>query len=521
MMERRWAKPVTPRQQMTVGAALDDSVPATHPIRMLDAVLAELDWSEWLARFKPDRRGQPPVHPRLMAGCIMYGLMRKIRSSRELEEATRERVDFRWFLEERTIDHATFALFRGKFKDLLQGLNHRLAERICAQYADALETLVVDGTRIRACSDRHGARTAEGLEKMIARCTGLLDERLRRLEAQDDADTEQAAQVASLEEEVARLRAQLGQYQKAAVAARERDGKRRKKMGAKAPPVRVPVTDPDASIVPNKEGGYAPNYTPTAAVDAASGAIVSCGVPEGASESDAVPPAVADAKALGGTPKRVMADGGFSGGEVLHHLAEQGIEACMPTATDFRASNPANREDPSQPVPQSQWDQLPKTSGKGGKLRPSAFIHDNERDEYRCPMGHALLPESKGRRRGGARTTVYTCHHCAGCPLAKQCLTAKTTRRTISRDPYQPLREAVGRRMASDEEIERYKTRAPLVEVVFARIKYHFGIRQFFHRGLDKVRAEWNWVCCAYNLKLLLQLLQNKESKTANLPQTA
>ena len=30
--------------------------------------------------------------------------------------------------------------------------------------------------------------------------------------------------------------------------------------------------------MPNKEGGYAPNYTPTAAVDGASGFIVDCNV---------------------------------------------------------------------------------------------------------------------------------------------------------------------------------------------------------------------------------------------------
>jgi len=34
----------------------------------------------------------------------------------------------------------------------------------------------------------------------------------------------------------------------------------------------------DARLMPNKEGGYAPNYTPTAAVDGTSGFIVDCNV---------------------------------------------------------------------------------------------------------------------------------------------------------------------------------------------------------------------------------------------------
>ena len=43
-------------------------------------------------------------------------------------------------------------------------------------------------------------------------------------------------------------------------------------------PARLPITDPQSRVMPNKEGGFAPNYTPTAAVDVDSGIIVSAGV---------------------------------------------------------------------------------------------------------------------------------------------------------------------------------------------------------------------------------------------------
>lgn len=508
MTDRRWAQPILPRDQLTVGYALDDAVPAGHPIRILDTILNELDWTEWFKAYDSDRRGQPPIHPRLLAGCVLYGVMRKIRSSRELEEATRERADFRWFLEGRTVDHSTFANFRLKFDYLLKALNGSFAQRICSRHENALETLVVDGTRIRANSNRHGARTQEGLKTKIARFTDLINERLKEVQERDKTDSEQILAIADMEQEIEQLRQQIAHLEKAADVAKQRDEARRKKMGAKAPPASVPVTDPDASIVPNKEGGFAPNYTPTVAVDAASGAIISCGVPEGARESEAVMPAVADAQALGGEPKRVMADTAFSGGENLRQLDAQGIEACMPTGTDFSASNPANREDPCQPVPEEQREQLPKS---GGKFNAKAFVYDAELDEYRCPMGKPLLPGASRQRRNGAMSVTYTCHNCGGCPLAQQCLAKGSASRTIARDEYQDLREKTGRRMAREEEAERYKSRAPLVEVVFARIKQHMGVRQFLLRGLKKVRAEWNWVCCAYNLKILLQTVQNEK----------
>lgn len=522
MTDKRWARAVMPRGQEWMNACLDDLVAPGHPIRVLDAVLNELDWSEWERPYLKDRRGQPPFHPRLVAGCILYGLLRKLRSSRQLEDATRERLDFQWFLEGRTIDHSTFADFRVAFDEKLKELNRAFARRVVSAHEGALEALVVDGTRIRACSDRHGARTAETLERMIQKCTQVLNERLTQLGEADEREVVECRETAELRQEVERLRSQLEHYEKAAAVAHERDAQRRKKEGKNARPVSVPVNDPDSSIVPNKEGGFAPNYTPAVVVDAASGAIVMGDVPEGSQENTVVMPGVEEARHLGGEPKRVLADTAFGCGENLAQLDAQHVEACMPTGTDFRASNPANRPDPTQPVPEDQWDQLPMANGK---LRASAFVYDAERDEYRCPVARVLTPQTAGHHRSGAAHVTYACPGCEGCPLADRCIGKDAARRTLARDEYQDLRDKAGRSMATEEGSALYKKRAPLVEVVFARIKGQMGIRNFLLRGLDKVRCEWNWVCCAYNLNLLLRLLQGTgktgENTTGKVPSSA
>jgi len=506
-LERRWAKPITPRHQTFLAMSLDEMVAHDHPIRTLDVVLEQLDWTAWEGRYALERRGQPPLHPRLMAGCILYGLLRKIRSSRELEEATRERLDFRWFLDGRTVDHSTFAAFRTTFKEELKGLHRQVAQRLLKAHEQALEMLVTDGTRLRANSDRHGARTAQTIERLVGRYAQLLDERLEQMAAADTHDTANDAEIAALRAEIHQLTQQLDKYKAAAAVATARDGQRRKKEGGKAAPVSVPVSDPDASIVPNKEGGHAPNYSPTVTVEAQTGAIISGFVPEGAQESAAILPAVQEAKELGITPRRVMADTGFSSGENLEQLDARQIEACMPTGCDFSPGNPANRPDPAEPVPQEQWEQLPMA---GKRLRPSAFLYDADQDQYRCPMGKLLKPAGTGRRRGGAQYTTYTCGDCQGCPLAARCLSNGARTRSITRDQYQHLRDEAGRRMATEEGQALYKKRAPLVETVFARIKAHLGIRGFLLRGLDKVRTEWDWICCAYNLKLFLHGLRGQ-----------
>jgi transposase len=504
------------RQQGWLFTSLDELVPRDHVIRMVDAALAPMDWSKWEMEYSSDRRGQPPIHPSRVAGCIIYGLTRKVRSSRELEEATRERLDFRWFMEGRTVDHCTFAEFRTRFNEPLKELSRAMVRRICEAHQGALEMLVMDGTRLRANSDRHGARTAEGLQRLIERCTEVLHERLEKMEAADAQDGAES-EAAQLRAEIERLKAQIAQYTAAAQVAETRDQERREKLGSDARPVSVPVTDPDSTIVPNKEGGFAPNYSPVVAVDAATGAIVSAEVPEGADESSMVMAAVDEAERLGAAPKRMMADGGFGNGENLEHLADRGIETIIPTGTDFRETNPANRPDPTAAVPEEKWDSLPMA---GKKLRASAFIYNAEHDEYRCPMGKPLTRQRGGQRRQGSRYISYACAQCKGCPLAGRCLSKGSSARTVSRDEYQDLRDHVGRGMATDEGIALYKKRAPLVETVFAHLKGGMGIRGFLLRGLAKVRTEWTWICCAYNLKILLRAIKagRNPARTSPLP---
>ena len=510
VMDRRWAQAPGCREQLVlVQETLDEVVATDHPIRVLDQCLNLVDWGPWERRYT-GRRGQPPIHPRLMAGCILYGLMRKIRSSRELEDATRERVDFMWFLERRTIDHATFAAFRKDFGKELKDLNRQIGRLVCERYADALLRLVLDGTRLRANSDRHGTRTAATLDKLVTACVAELDRKLAQLaEADEQAAVEvqhaHAEEIAQLRGEVAQLQAQVERYQKALSVAQARDEVRQEHNGKSASPVRVPVTDLDSQVAPNKEGGFAPNYTPAVGVDPVSRAIVFEDVLEGSDESAVVMPAVEAVEAMSGKPlEQVLADGNFASGANLEALESRGTTPYMPPGTALGESNPANRPDPTKPVAPADWERLPR---HGKYLAATAFIYDACQDCYYCPLARPLTPVRSGHDRNDVAYTNYACPASAGCPLAGQCVKDKAPARTVRRDQYQEVREHVGRRMATEEGQAVYRQRAPIVEGVFAEIKHILGIRRFLLRGLEKVRIEWTWICTAFNLKRLLALL--------------
>jgi len=507
----KWAAAPRARHQLVlISQSVDDLVSGDHPVRLVDGFLGECDWGAWEARYD-GHRGQPPIHPRWVASAILYGLMKRIRSSRDLEEATRERVDFKWLLSGRTIDHSTFASFRTRFGEELKGLNRAISRALVLRAGgDAVVELILDGTRVRANSDRNGARSAEALERLIAECSSRLDETLERLGAEDAKDEE----MAELRRRVRQMEAERDRYVAALREAGKRDVIKREMDGARATPTRVPVTDRDASILPNKEGGFAPNYTPTAAVESESGAIVSSHVVTGNEEAQAVEQAVEDCReTLATTPDRRVADTSFGTGEALEKMEAEGIESYIPVGPDLRASNPANRPDPTKPIPPEQVSKLPL---RNKRFAGGAFVYDAVKDCYYCPMGETLRLARRARyKRTGITYRQYRCPGKEGCPLAERCVQPQAKQRSVSRDQYQHLRERTAERMASAEGQAVYRRRAPVAEGVFAVIKQSMGIRQFLLRGIEKVRTEWNWVRGAYNLKKLLKLLQTEAEMTA------
>ncbi len=49
---------------------LDEVIGAEHPVRVLEEILSRIDWSPWEAGYDLTR-GQPPIHPRVLASVIL------------------------------------------------------------------------------------------------------------------------------------------------------------------------------------------------------------------------------------------------------------------------------------------------------------------------------------------------------------------------------------------------------------------------------------------------------------------
>lgn len=522
-----WARAPKNREQVVLFAPnLDEMIPEDHPVRLFDEILGLCDWSDWEAAYH-GKRGQPPIHPRVLAAVILHGLTRGVRSSRQLEYLAKHNIDFIWLAEGHHPDHATICGFRTKFREPLRDLFRQIGRIAMTMGLIRLGEVALDGTRVKANNGRRETLTAEGIEARLAELDGQLLRMLSEAEAADAAeqrlfDTGEASEklpkeLADAQARQKELREALRRVQ-AADEARRRDGTDPKKN-----PAQIPTTDPDSKVLPNKEGGYAPNYTPMVTADTHAGFIVDTDViPSTYEHLTTVPSVDRIEQRFGQRPGAMLADGAHATGPNMEELETREVEFFTPVESKQpQSGNPAQREDPTEPVPSTAWEQLPQNA-QTKRLDKSAFVYDEAADTYYCPLGKPLVYEQTKSKVNAAGERiyfrVYRCVDCHRCRLGPKCRSAKAKRaRSVSRDVHEKRRERMAAKMAREDAKATYRKRLHTGETPFAILKQVMNVRQFLLRGLEKVKTEWLWACTAFNLAKLVRQTARLRAEFAKL----
>ena len=523
-----WAKPQESRDQIVLFAEkLDDAIPSDHSVRKLAMILDKVDWTVWEALYDLTK-GQPPIHPKILAGVILHGLLKRIRTSRALEEALVVRMDFRWLAEGRSIDHSTIAKFRTAHGELLADLFVQIG--LIAQQMGhlTLVTLGYDGTRLRASNRNTGTRTPEELrqaKEQLAIEFQLHRKAIEQAQASEDEVFEAATKADSskgdadrrsedLQRQIDRVDTALAEIEKI-----EASGKK--------VPARIPITDPECRIAPNKEGGFAPNYNPIVTVDADSGLIAAGDVISGTDEQSHMHEAVAQVRRdfmQGDTERQVevLADGLMATGANIAACAEKNVDFYSPAGPE----NPAYRENPDEPVAAKKIAELPLRGKRPKKdeadqrtFAKEAFLYDAAADIYYCPMGKTLQRKVTRKSNVANERFIYRADksQCAECPLRAKCFKDSHNKygRQIERGQHEAAKRKHASKMQEEESLKKYSRRAAVTERPFAVIKQSFGVRQFLVRGLEKVRAEWRLLCIAHNLHRLMHLKDHRLARAA------
>ena len=261
-------------------------------------------------------------------------------------------------------------------------------------------------------------------------------------------------------------------------------------------PAQLPKSDLDSRILPNKEGGYAPNFTPVCVNEMMNGFIVEPDVLVGSLEHLHVITAVDTIRETYGEDiAALIADTAFSTGPNISGLEERGIEFLSLLAEVKCENNPAVREDPTVPVAADAVKRLP-INPQSKRFDKSAFVYDAEADQFHCPAGKTLSragTETRQTAGGPVLHVIYFGDECKGCELAPQCRKNPESERgrKVTCDEHEEARERHRKHMNKPESTERYKRRQHFGEMPFAVMKVCYDMRRFLLRGLAGVQAEW------------------------------
>ena len=179
-------RPWSPDQPFLLPPSPSDWLPEKHFVYFLLDVLPELDLKPIEVKLQAkDPRGVLPYPPVFMVGLLLYAYCRGVFSSRRIECAIMERVDFRVLAGGLSPDHATIARFRRAHLEELKALFLQIL-KICEGAGLAgVGRVALDGSKFRANASKHKAMSYGCMVKKEAE----LQEQINKLlEAAEDTD---------------------------------------------------------------------------------------------------------------------------------------------------------------------------------------------------------------------------------------------------------------------------------------------------------------------------------------------
>jgi transposase len=141
-------------QAMLLPPDINDLIAANHPVRVVSEVLEKVDISALLKQYKPG--GTSSYHPRMLLKVLVYAYISNIYSSRKIEEAVSQNINFMWLAGMSKPDHNTINRFRAeRLQKTLQPIFTQVVLLLCEEGLLSIKDLYTDGTKIEANANRY------------------------------------------------------------------------------------------------------------------------------------------------------------------------------------------------------------------------------------------------------------------------------------------------------------------------------------------------------------------------------
>lgn len=441
-------RPWDPKQKWLLPPEITEFIPEGHPAHFVrDLVVEQLDLSAILDTYTEDR-GFPPFHPTMMVALLLYAYTQGVFSSRKIARACIERMDFAAVTGFQKPDFRTISLFRKRHLTALGGLFQQVLV-LCRQAGlVALGHVALDGTKVKANANKHKAMSYDRMVKAESEFAEVVKGWLDQAEITDLGEDfrfrnrqggELPAWVANKAERMKKIREAKAALEQAAIDKGKEDAKDADKKARKKGKKNKNDQDPPDPPEPPEPPK-----------------------PEPKAQRNFTDP-----------ESRIMPT--RNGFEQCYN-AQAGVDAKAQVivACDVVGS--------SADCPQllAMVDQIRTNLGRKPRICSADAGYCSETNLAGLIERHIRAYIATGRQKHGSEAATHAKN---GKPGSRIAAMKARLKRGGWRSPY--------------------RLRKQVVEPVFGQIKQAMGFRQFLLRGLAKVKAEWQMVCLAHNLRKL------------------
>jgi hypothetical protein len=209
--------------------------------------------------------GRPAIAPEILVALWLYATVESVGSARALARLCEAHDAYRWLCGGVSVNYHTLADFRVAHGAAVDDLLTQSVAALMAAGHVRLDRVAQDGLRVRASAGQGSFRRRARVERLLAEATAHV-QALRQELLDDPAATTRrhaAARARAARERQQRVTAAL-----AALPALEAQAARRaQREGGRGKEPRVSITDPEARVMKQSDGGYRPAYNVQFAAD--------------------------------------------------------------------------------------------------------------------------------------------------------------------------------------------------------------------------------------------------------------
>jgi transposase len=471
---------------------LDEKLPCDHLAREIRDAMTHLDLAPLYHTYRG--LGKAPHRPDLMLAIVLFELRRGHPKPSQWYRDTRETYALWWLGFGMEPSRSSWYEFRDRTGPCLDSLHTTLLHQALDDELTTAQRGALDGSAVAANASRRRLINDERLQQ-----------RLQQLEdvAPDEAQGAETGDLPGWMGKTPRgRRHQHERYTQAQeqLTVRQAANAQRPPSQRRAPDkVVVSPSDPEAPLGLDKDHVFRPLYTVQTIRDIDSPLILAYDVFAQASDAATLPPMLRRLHQWTGRPlEELLVDCGYVTGMDLAECRVQGVILYGPWK-------------------ENDWSES-KTAARFSK---DHLTWHADLDSYECPAGE-LLKRSGCHKRvcsGGREVVEWTyrgdAQTCQACPLREQCTTSKSRRRSVQRSEHEDLIIAHRAWMETDEAKTVYRLRGQTIEMVFADVKEHRGLRRFSGHGLTRVRAEFALEVLLHNLLVVYRSLKQRHNAEA------